>query len=1190
VDGPDRAIGDYSLLSPAARPLLPDPSAAMVEPPCEPITTTFFSQAARDASATAVCQGARTWTYGDLAGAVSALEGTLRAHGHREGDVVAVTGTPSFGIVASLLAVLAAGGVLLPIDPDLPAERQRLTLHEAAARRVIDVASAAETGTVLLEIARCPVVRVDAGTGTWVDARVGEAADAAPRPSTTPPGAAYIFFTSGTTATPNGVIGSNKGLAHFLAWQRERFEVAPGDRCAQLTNLSVDGVLRDVFLPLVSGATLCLPESPLYGADVLTWVDRERVTLLHAVPVLVTSWLTRSVQPISLRTVRHVFFTGEPLSDALVRRWREAFPESGEIVNLYGATEATLAQCSYIVPADPLPGVQSAGTALPDFQALVLDDARRLRGIGERGEIALRSPFLSLGYVNAEAKGRSSFVQNPFRDDPDDRLFLTGDVGRYCPDGTLDILGRLDDQVEIRGVRVELGEVNAQLLEHPSVTSSCVVARRDELGVPAIVAYLVSSDPEAASDRHLRAFLSRRLPWAMVPSAFVHLAQLPLILGGKVDRRALPAAMPFRAATAHNQSASPIPVVPATTSASDPIERCATLSDADVHRVLIEWNDTAAEFPRDRCLHELVEAQVTRTPTAIALVCGENAISYERLNARANQLARVLRARGVGPDVPVGVCLERSIELVVGLLGILKAGGAYVPLDPTYPNERLRMMLEDSGARVLVTGARLATRLRSPAVDAVCLDASRALIASERDDNLEASAAADDLAYVIFTSGSTGRPKGVMISHRAICNHMYWMQTAFPLTPDDRVLQRTACSFDASVWEFYAPLVAGACLILAPAGGRFDPRALVEAIGAHRVSILQLVPAMLALVLEECDLSACASLRRVFCGGEPLGRELQERFFERLEASLHNLYGPTEACIDAVYWTCSRTDARHTVPIGRPIANTQVYVLNPDRKPAPIGVDGELYIGGAGLARGYVNRPDLTAERFIPHPFGDPNARLYRTGDRVRYLPDGALEFLGRLDDQVKIRGVRVETGEVEAALRRHADVKGAAVVAREDVSGDRRLVAYVIAHAGTRPAYEEMRRFLRETLPEAMVPSAFVRLDAFPLGPNGKLDRLLLPAPAVRRPDLPDAFVAATTPVEEAIVQIWSDVLRVDPVGIHDDFFYLGGHSLLATQVMSRVNDAFGRNVPLRCLFELATVAGLAKAVADADPCAVDR
>ncbi len=515
------------------------------------------------------------------------------------------------------------------------------------------------------------------------------------------------------------------------------------------------------------------------------------------------------------------------------------------------------------------------------------------------------------------------------------------------------------------------------------------------------------------------------------------------------------------------------------------------LTNAERHQLLVEWNQTQVDYPRDRCLHELIEEQVARAPEATAVSFEDKELTYRQLNERANQLARYLQGLGVGADTLVAICMERSLEMVVGLLGILKAGGAYVPLDPEYPKERLAFMLEDAGVPVLLTHAPVAALLPAHSCRIVRLDADWPRIAGESVGNATSSVRAEHLAYMIYTSGSTGRPKGAMNTHVAIVNRLLWMQDAYRLTPSDRILQKTPFSFDFSVCEFFWPLLTGARVVMALPGGHKDGAYLAKLIRKEKITTIHFVPSMLSAFLEQGGLeSSCASLKRVFCGGEALPFELQQRFFSLLPAELHNLYGPTEAAVDVTYWACERESRRRTVPIGRPIANTQIYILDRHLQPKPVGVPGELHIGGIGLARGYHNRPELTAEKFIPDPFRkEAGARLYKTGDLARYLSDGAIEYLGRLDHQVKIRGFRIELGEIESVLVGHPGVREAVVVVRGVTPEDKRLVAYVAGRNGT-VAPSELRTFLRQKLPDYMIPAAFVMLDRLPRTPNDKVDR----------------------------------------------------------------------------------------------------
>ncbi len=596
---------------------------------------------------------------------------------------------------------------------------------------------------------------------------------------------------------------------------------------------------------------------------------------------------------------------------------------------------------------------------------------------------------------------------------------------------------------------------------------------------------------------------------------------------------------------------------------------------------LLAWNATAVSYPAaGACLHELIAAQAARTPDSTAVVFEDTALSYGDLAFRARLLAGRLRDLGVRPEVPVGICLERSLELVMGLVAILSAGGAYVPLDPSYPPERLARMLEDALPPVVLVQESTAALLPAhPGREVVVCDTgeagdTRGLGLRAGGGEVGIGARSENLAYVIFTSGSTGRPKGAMNSHRAIVNRLLWAGVNHGVTQADRILQKTPVSFDVSVWELFLPLLSGACLVVARPGGHQDPAYLARALARHEITVAHFVPAMLHAFLAEPWIERATALRQVVASGEALSPALQERFFSRLPAvGLLNLYGPTEAAVDVTSWRC--VPGAPEVPIGLPVANTWIRLLDCDRQPVPVGVAGELHIGGIQVARGYLGRPDLTAERFVPDASGEPGSRLYRTGDLARRSSDGNLQFLGRTDDQIKIRGFRVEPGETEAALARHPEVAAAVVVVREDGFGERRLVAYVVPREGASPPLEELRVFLKSRLLEAQVPSSWVLLDSLPLNANAKVDRRHLPAPDWGA--VTTAYVAPRTATEERIAEIWGNVLGRERVGVEDDFFFLGGHSLLATQLLSRLQASLGVELTLRQLFERPTVSGLA-------------
>jgi amino acid adenylation domain-containing protein len=617
------------------------------------------------------------------------------------------------------------------------------------------------------------------------------------------------------------------------------------------------------------------------------------------------------------------------------------------------------------------------------------------------------------------------------------------------------------------------------------------------------------------------------------------------------------------------------------------ISRLPILTDAERERLLVEFNNTAADYDFNHCVHRLFEAEAARTPDALAVIFEDQTLTYGELNQKADRVARRLRAAGVRTESLVGVSLERSVEMVLAIFGILKAGGAYVPLDPTLPKDRLTFMAEDSSVKLILTTSQLLKQLEDISAPTLCMDQEWETTIPGDNDSPTASdehwgAESKNIAYVIYTSGSTGKPKGVMTPHEAVTNMILWMQATYEMTPADRLLQKTSLSFDASAWEFFWPLVTGATLVVARPYAEKDGDYMVRTLQEHGVTVLQLVPSLLKLLVEQEGFEKCLSLRHVFCGGEALPAAVSKRFLERLpHARLTNVYGPTETTMHVTVQECDKDIQESIVPIGRPIGNTQAYILDANMHPVPIGVPGELCIGGAQVARGYLNRPELSAERFIADPFGNHKGqKLYRTGDLARFRADGSIEFLGRIDHQVKIRGYRIELGEIESVLRQHEAIADVIVMAREDVPGDKRLIAYIQARPERKPKSSELHNHLLAKLPDYMIPSAFVLLEQMPLLSNGKVDLKALPAPEYSRQVLEEEYVAPRNEVEQSLAKIFAEVLGLEKIGVNDNFFLLGGHSLSATQVITRLRETLQVDVPLRQIFEAPTVSGLAKAV----------
>ncbi len=602
-----------------------------------------------------------------------------------------------------------------------------------------------------------------------------------------------------------------------------------------------------------------------------------------------------------------------------------------------------------------------------------------------------------------------------------------------------------------------------------------------------------------------------------------------------------------------------------------------TLTESERRQLIVEFNDTAQEFPDGRCMHHMIEERAAAAPDSLAVIFADEQMTYAEFDARANQMANHLQKLGVGPDVMVGLFMEPSIEIMVGLLGILKAGGAYVPIDPEYPQERLDFILKDTEAPVLLTQERLVRDMGPREIHTICLDTQWEKIGAESSDRPACEMTADNLAYVIYTSGSTGVPKGVLVTHRNLV-HSTYARELFYEVPVGRYLLLSSFSFDSSVAGIFWTLMQGGALVLPEAGTQRDPHHITDLIARHEVTHTLCLASHYALIMSEAVPEKMVSLKTNIVSGEVFSMALVDRHDALApQSKLYNEYGPTEGSVWCIAFDCHDPFQGIQLPIGKPIANTQIYILNSHLQPVPIGAPGEIYIGGVGVTKGYLKRPELTKERFVPDPFsGQPGAKLYKSGDAARYLPDGNMDFLGRGDDQVKIRGYRIELGEIEAVLGRHPQVQEVAVLAREDTPGEKRLVAYLATANNEDLTVGSLRDYLSEHVPDYMVPAAFVFMEKLPRTPIGKLDRKALPVPAKARPHLESAFVAPETALEKVLANIAAEALGIEKVGVKDSFFELGAHSILITQLAARVRETLSAEVPLRSIFEAPSIAGM--------------
>jgi amino acid adenylation domain-containing protein len=1684
VVNPQQPIFQLPLLTQLeAKELLQDWNATEKEYPFHQCVHHLFEeQAARTPDAVAVVFEGQELTYQELNIQANQLAHYLQSLGVNSEVLVGIYLERSLLVIVGLLAVLKAGGAYIPLDPDYPQQRLTYMAEDAqislllTQESLLDSLPVEDVGVIVLD-KLAEILTVQSLEN--------------PVSKVIPENLLCVLYTSGSTGKPKGVMLTHEALVNHSWGISEVFGLTESDRVLQFASFGFDVAAEEIFPTWLKGGTVVLRPGQMFATltDFANFIEQESLTLLNITPAYWHEWALAVSQ--SLATVpsslRVVAVGGDAVLPETVNIWRQMVGKRVQCINVYGPTEASVTAIVHDLLDYQSEKINSVliGRPIANTKAYVLDQNLQPVPIGVKGELHLCGVRLARGYLNRPELTAEKFINNPFANAAFNRLYKTGDLARYLPDGNIECFGRIDNQVKIRGFRIELGEIEAVLNQNIDVQTSCVIIREDTPGDKYLVAYIVAHYERIPMISELRQFLSSKLPLYMVPQAFVFLESLPLTTNRKVDRRALPAPdkignrrdqyvaprngieemlvqicteilkveqvgiydnffeigghsllatqlvsrvrslfkieLPLRslfgAATvaelAHligqlqqqnltltvppilprtkdtelplsfaqqrlwfldqlqpnsalynipmvlhfrgnlNQKAleqslreicnrhevlrtnfvtidgqptqviqttretisvvdlqdlpiheqaektqqlkqkqatqpfdlakesliritlgvlsetehlllvcmhhiisdgwsievfiheltslynayvqnqpanlAPLPIQyadfalwqkqwlqgdvlqsqlnywqnqltaappllslptdhprpavqsfvgtqqefslspklsqalnelsrqqgvtlfmtllaafdallyrytgssdilvgtpianrnrgeiegligffvntlvmrtdlsdnpsfsqlltrvrevtmdayahqdlpfemlvealqperdlshtplfqvafvlqntpkseiamtgltvtdlpPENTTAkfdltlamvntddglkgvweyntdlfeSSTIERLSghflnllggiaanpqvrisqlpLLTESETNQLLIEWNNTQVDYPEYKCIHQLFEEQVKRTPDAIAVVCSQQQLTYNELNNRANQLAHYLRKLGVKPEELVGICLERSLEMIVGLLGILKAGGAYLPLDPDYPSERLQFAIADAQLSLLLTQEGLIDKLPEHQARLILLDRFTEEINQNSQDNLTGVVTANNLANLIYTSGSTGKPKGVMVEHRGLFNLAQAQIKTFNLQSNSRILQFASLNFDASIWEIIMAIGAGATLYLDTKDALMPGLPLMGRLKDYGITHITLPPsALAALPLEDIP-----ELQTIIVAGEACSEELIKQW--ATGRNFFNAYGPTETsvCATVEKWT----DETLKVTIGRPIANTQVYILDCHLQPVPIGVPGELHIGGMGLARGYLNRPELTQEKFIPNPFekdevipptplnkgGNEPSKLYKTGDLARYLPDGKIEYLGRIDNQVKIRGFRIELGEIEALLNQNEAVQSSCVIVREDNLGDKRLVAYVVLQPEINLTINEIRQFLRAKLPDYMVPTAFVLLDTFPLTPNGKIDRRALPVPDLQSQG---EYIAPRNPIEEKMAQIWAEVLKLERVSIEDNFFELGGHSLLATQVISRLQETFEIVVPLRYLFESPTIAQL--------------
>ncbi|MCU0285838.1 MAG: amino acid adenylation domain-containing protein [Acidobacteria bacterium] len=1128
-------------------------------------------------------------TFHRLNERVNQLARHLRNIGLREEQTVGLLLERSILLVESILAIWEAGGAYIPIETDYPAQRIHEILKDSCSNILLSCSwhvtpeLATNYAGKIINPGHVPG-SFPAGSAAFIEPNHGE---------NRTDNLAYVIYTSGSTGKAKGAIIEHIGMMNHMWAKINDLQLTSQSIVAQNASHAFDISIWQFFAAMiVGGKTQIYPHQIIMEPEkFLARITRDRVTVLEVVPSYLAILLDSedTVQNGQLN-LDFLLVTGEEIKFPLVERWFKRHPGI-KMVNAYGPTEASDDITHYIMDKLPVRERISIGSPIQNFQIYIVDENMNLCSPGTKGEIWAAGIGVGRGYLNNPELTNEKFImpsgtsatRNPFEKGFLDLpkllfnhhlpMYRTGDLGCRLPDGTIDFFGRIDHQVKIRGFRIELGDIERRLLAHESLKDAVVIDREDEPGKKYLCAYLVTAG-EKLSIPDVKAYLLSQLPDYMVPSKFVEIEKLPLTGNGKIDRKNLPA--PGTPGTAQKT-----PMVYITVEMmkmcdreskhynnnrnndfdQEPMTEEFTLTPAEKEQILLTFNNTKAEFPENETVHGLFARQAQKTPAKAALIFNHHRVTYRELDERTDRLKWYLASRGAGHGTIIGIMAYRAMEMMIGLLAILKVGGAYLSIDPDYPRERIEYMLKDSCTRILLTN----TMDRVNGVNEflpLIIDLNNQENDTGQPMNFQALPDTDPgLFAVLYTSGTTGTPKGAILEHRGIINRLNWMQKAYPLDQKDVLLQKTPLVFDVSIWELFWWGFHGASLCILNPGDEVNPGAVIGAIHHAGVTTIHYVPSMFIPFLEHLknpeNSGKVAGLRQIFASGEALTTHHVTLFNDLLNnvygTKLINLYGPTEASVDVSYFNCPAAEAIQKVPIGKPIDNIQLYILDKNNRLLPIGKIGELSISGTGLARGYINRPELTAEKFISNPFVK-GEKIYKTGDLALWMSDGNIEFIGRKDHQVKMKGIRIEIGEIENCLLKHEHIKDAIVVTREDEQGEKYLMAYLLSPLSL--IERDLRNYLSRELPRYMIPTSFVQLEQIPLMPNGKVNRTLLQKIKIKKETKLTNVTNETNEtinneIEKELAKIWAEVLNMEEIAVSENahFFQLGGDSILALQ-----------------------------------------